>query len=46
MKAALRKTAARTVATLIDAIGPALRSVTASDAASYMRDSGYAARPS
>ncbi len=46
VKAALRKAAARTVPTLIDAIGPALRSVTASDAASYMRESGYAARPS
>ena len=45
-KAALRKTAARTVATLIDAIGPALCSVTAADAANYIRASGYPATPS
>ncbi len=43
VKAALRKAAARTVPGLIDAIGPALRSVTAADAASYFRASGYAA---
>ena len=42
-KSALRKSAARTVATLIDAIGPALRSVTAADAANFIRNSGYAA---
>lgn len=43
VKAALRKAAARTMATLIDAIGPALRSVTAADAANYIGKSGYPA---
>jgi transposase len=43
VKAALRKAAARTVAALIDAIGPALRSVTPADALNYIRESGYAA---
>jgi transposase len=42
-KGALRRAAARTVSALIDAIGVALRSVTAADAANFIRHSGYAA---
>jgi transposase len=43
VKGALRKEGARTVDRLFDAIGPALSSVTADDAANYIRHCGYAA---
>ena len=41
-KAALRRLAARTVDDLFEAIGTALRTVTADDAANYVRHCGYA----
>lgn len=43
VKSLLKKMAARTVETLIDAIGQALGAVTTADAAHYMRHSGYGA---
>ena len=43
VKSMLRKEAARTVDTLIDAIGRSLSSVTPSDAINYVRHSGYGA---
>ena len=42
VKAALRKLAARTVDGLFDAIGAALMTVTATDAANFVRHCGYA----
>ena len=42
VKAALRRLGVRTVDGLFDAIGTALRTVTADDAANYVRNSGYA----
>jgi transposase len=42
VKAMLRKLAARSVDTLIDAIGRSLLSITAEDALNYIRHSGYA----
>ena len=42
VKAALRRLAVRTVDALFDAIGTALRTVTADDAAGYVRHCGYA----
>jgi transposase len=41
LKAFLRKAAARTVETLVDAIGDGLRSVTASDIIGWFGDAGY-----
>ena len=43
IKALLRKLARRTVADVIDAIGQAMRSITAADALHFIRHCGYAA---
>jgi transposase len=44
VKSILRAAGARTVDSLLDAIGRAMSSVTARDAANYIRESGYDAR--
>jgi len=45
VKSILRAAGARTVESLLDAIGRAMSSVTATDAINYIRESGYADRP-